>query len=71
MEDFLFDSRGKVVYRRSSRNVAFHHHADVIKAVILFKCVTMFAHILTLVSFFLFFASRQYKLVFMFGFLHV
>lgn len=53
MEDF--DSRGKVVYRRSSRNVAFHHHADVIKAVILFKCVTMFAHILTLVSFFLLF----------------
>lgn len=51
-EDFLFDSRGKVVYRRSSRNVAFHHHTDVIKAVILFKCVTMFAHILTLVSFF-------------------
>lgn len=50
-EDFLFDSRGKVV-DRSSRNVAFHHHADVIKAVTLFKCVTMFAHILTLVSFF-------------------
>lgn len=70
MEDFLFDSRGKVVYRRSSRNVAFHHQADAIKAVTLFTCHHVCSHP-HFGFFFPFFASRQYKLIFMFGFLHV